>query len=135
MCLREVLNPTRWRNTRRCWPRGWLPTLRLGTLWCLGECHREYSLNPASSSSSRMYSVPASGAQQERETPHSVKRNVTVAVPPVGAGHQSFPGKVTTEVFLWGQAVYILGELLTKVRAYPGRITVIILRDCCTLGS
>jgi phosphorylase kinase alpha/beta subunit len=64
----------------------------------------------------RMYSVPKAAVQEERKAPHSVKRKVTLLTPRVGREKDAGAEvrEASPEVFLWGQAVYIIAELLQE---------------------
>lgn len=64
----------------------------------------------------RMYSVPSDAVKEEKEVPKSVKRKITQFKGPrqVEEARPVREGSPTSEVFLWGQAMYIIAQLLTK---------------------
>ena len=65
----------------------------------------------------RMYSVPSAGLNKERYAPKSVKRKVTRSQVDMGRLVEEEKQQVG-EVFLWGQALFTISQLLTKSLLY-----------------
>ena len=65
----------------------------------------------------RMYSVPSAGLSKERCAPRSVKRKITRSQVDMGRLAEEERQQVG-EVFLWGQALFTISQLLTKGLLY-----------------
>ena len=67
----------------------------------------------------RMYSIPSAGLNKERCAPRSVKRKITRSQLDMGGLIDEVRQQEQVgEVFLWGQALFTISQLLTKGLLY-----------------